>query len=232
MKYKPLIAGLALTVVGLAGCSSSNPEPAPSESGSNPSASAPAEASSQAPAVSDKPLEEMIITGDVAGLSFQLAPEDVQNQAGGLGDVAKNIKVKPAECQKLLTQAVANAADAEAVVSVVQQGTAGYGASVSSNGPDLKEGRKAAEKCSSFTMDIVPGAPAAKATSKISDLDVAGADDAYLAVVSVEIGGQKQSTISAVGKVGETSVGISGAGTAEKAKVEEIFKAQVEKINS
>lgn len=234
MKYKPLIAGFALTVVGLVGCSSSSDTaPAPGESGSNPSASAPAvEASSQAPAAPTKSLEEMLLTGEVAGLKFTKAPEDAQDQAG-LADIAKDLPIKPAECKALVTQAVANATNAEAVVSAAQKGTEGYAASVMSNGPSISEARKTAEKCKTFTIDIgVEGVPAAKATTKISELEVDGVDESYLTVTSIEIGGQKQSTIAAVGQVGETTVSVSGAGTAKKEKVEEIFAAQVEKVNS
>ncbi len=232
MKYKPFIAGFALAVVGLAGCSSSNTAPAPGENGSaGSSASAPA-ASSRAPAAPTKPLEEMLLTGEVAGLTFTKAPEDVQDQAG-LADIAKDLPIKPAECKALVTQAVANATNADAVVSVARQGTAGYAASVMSNGPSISEARKNAEKCKTFTIDLgVEGVPAAKATTTVSDVSADGADESYLSVTSIDVGGQKQSTIAAVGRVGETTVSVSGAGTAKQEKVEEIFAAQVEKVTS
>lgn len=233
MKYKPLIAGLALTVVGLAGCSASDTAPAPGESGSNPSASAPAaEASSQAPAAPAKPLEEMLLTGNVAGLDFSKAPDEV-SEAGGLADVAKNLPIEPAVCKELVTQAVADATNAKAKLSVAQQGTEGYASGVIENGPSLSETRENAEKCKTFTIDIgVDGVPPAQATTKISDIAADGVEDAYLTVTTVDIGGQKQTTINAAGKVGDVTVSVSGAGTAKQAKVEEIFAAQVEKVTS
>lgn len=233
MKYKPLIAGLALTVVGLAGCSSTSSDPAPGESASNPSASAPAaEASSQAPEASTKSLDEVVITGEVAGLNFSKAPDEV-SKVGGLAEAVEKVPIKPAECKALVTQAVADAANAETVLSVAQTGTEGYTSSVVKNGPSLSETRKNAEKCKTFTIDLgIDGVPPSQATTKISDIAANGAEDGYLTVSTIDIAGQKQSTITAFGKVGDITVSVSGAGTAKQATVEKIFAAQVEKINS
>lgn len=95
------------------------------------------------------------------------------------------------------------------------------------------EARKNAENCKTFTIDLgVEGVPAAKATTTIFDVAVDGVEESYLSVTSIEIAGQKQSTIAAVGRVGETTISVSGAGTAKQDKVEEVFAAQVEKVNS
>lgn len=251
MKYKPLIAGLAMVTIGLTGCSASSdskPAPAPSDSaapgqgGSSAPATEPSGSSapttepssssapsSQAPA---KSLDQMLITGKVAGLSFKKTPADAKKQAGGLGSLVKGLKVQPAKCKDALTQGAKNAANTDAKVAVAKKGTAFYSAGVLSNGPSLRTARKSAEDCKDFKMDV--GVPGVKANGKIktSDLTVKGVSNGYLVVTTVEVSGQKQTTISAVGQAGKTTISVAGAGSATQDKVKEVFTAQAKKVNS
>lgn len=48
-------------------------------------------------------------------------------------------------------------------------------------------------------------------------------------MTTIEVSGQKQTSISAVGQVGETTISVAGAGSATQDKVKEIFTAQAKK---
>lgn len=227
--YKRLIAGLGLTVVGLVGCSSTS-EPAPVKSGSSAST---VEATSPAAAAPSKALEDMVLSGEVAGVTFSKAPDSAQNEAAdGLAKALEGVKIEPQACKKVVTTSVLNASQQTGQVAIAQQGAAIYSAGVLSSAPSLKRARADAEKCQTFTMDLGVQGVTATGSIAISDFALEGVSDGYTSVTTVSVGGEQNVSISVVGQVGDTVASVSGLGDATQKKVEEIFAAQAEKVTS
>ncbi|GAB3699805.1 hypothetical protein [Mariniluteicoccus flavus] len=240
----------AVTVLALSACSAGTatksetqaPASAPASSRATSGAPASSAPASSAPASSapasqggggskpSTPATQLAITGNVAGLDFQPVDDAAKQQATGIQQMAKNAKIEPASCQKVLQ--MSQATDPKATgMSMAMNGQTGYVAGVAPSTVSLKEMKALYQACPKMTMEFqgqkIP------MEIKVSDVSAPGATEALMMTQTLEVMGQKATNVAISGSARGLLVTAMGSGAAvEPAKVTEIFKAQAAKVAS
>lgn len=240
-----LVAGTA-ALLALTACGGGATETKSSQ-GSAPSQAAPSQAAgssapaskggSSAPASSGSgsgsaakpstPATELALTGSVAGLDLKAISAEDRQKGGDLSKMASSAKVEPASCQKILKYSQATD-PAKSGGSFAASGTSFYGTGVGLSAVPLKQMKDDTRACPKMTMDM--GGMKVAIETTVTDVSVPGVTNGYRVVQSFDVAGQKQQNIVENGEVRGLVVSAFGMSGAEAAKVDEVFKAQVDKV--
>lgn len=242
---RALVAGsaalLALTACGGGSTTPTAASSAPAQASSAPARSAaPASSApaSSAPASSaggsgssagkpSTPATELPISGTVAGLSFTTTTAQDRQKSGGLTQMTANAKVEPASCQKVLKYS--QATDPMTSGGATATGDPGvYGVGVGNSAVPVKQMKDDLKGCPKMTMDL--GGMKITIESTMTDVNVPNVSNGYRVVQSFDVAGQKQQNIAINGEVRGLVVSSFGMQGADSAKVDEVFKAQVDKV--
>lgn len=235
----------------LAGCGGSEEGTATPAGGAVPSAAGDASAVPEDEADASVPAES---SGDVDYTALTLgegefpAPYEIDPALADLdpaelaelgGSVVEGAKITPPECADL--QAGAQSADPEllAQTGIALAVDPSTGSSlVETVSPVLQEldvVRAGAASCSSYTVAIPGLGEPVMTTSTVTDVDVAGADDAVLLEIVVAISGQEVPSTIVIATVGGAQVSVTGGaapggGGADAAVVQQTAAAGVAKV--
>lgn len=238
MKRSTLVAGLAVLVLGASACTPSTPSPdpaAPGSAGSAPAASASAPVESSAPAAPEepKPLNELLLTGDTAGLALSGVSADNTSRAGTLASLVSSLNVEPEECKEIMVEGQLRSVETGNELAVAQDGDAAYTVAIQKGGKPLAEGRGGSERCQDFKIVLGAGIKI-DGNIAVSDLITEGVEEGYRAVTNVNLPQvPNQRLISEFGQVGDVTIIATGNGPGvDQKKVDELFNAQVKKVQN